>query len=223
MGHLARDCPDRGSKRAFGAVGRQEYVTSCVSYAYGCCEEPDCPMGSYVLGAYDDDDDAYAPDYESDQDQPDGTPDGNVYTGGVSERGTGQPLYGILDGGASSTCASFEVVQLIADSWEPLHEYPEVESCRPREFTFAGGEQSSSKTRVWMPNDNLDEGIGIHVVPCTSTPLLLGTDMLRYYGLVLDYAHNTAYSYRLKRDIPVVILKSGHLAIRMTPPEDDKY
>ena len=126
-----------------------------------------------------------------------------------------------MDGGATSTCASFEVVQLIADSWEPLDKFPDVEGVRPREFTFAGGEQSLSKTRVWMPNNTLDEGIGIHVVPCTETPLLLGTDMLRYYGLVIDYAYNTVYSHRLNRDIPCTLLKSGHLAIRMTPEDKD--
>ena len=35
------------------------------------------------------------------------------------------------------------------------------------------------------------DGIAVNVVPCTSTPLLIGTDVLRYYGLVLDYAYNT--------------------------------
>ena len=28
--------------------------------------------------------------------------------------------YGILDGGAVSSCASFEIIQMIADEWEPL-------------------------------------------------------------------------------------------------------
>ena len=40
--------------------------------------------------------------------------------------------------------------------------------------------------------------------------------MLRYYGLVLDYAHDTVYSNRLKRNIPCTVLKSGLLALLMT-------
>ena len=71
-----------------------------------------------------------------------------------------------------------------------------------------------------MPNEVLDDGVAINVVPCTETPLLTGTDMLRYYGLVLDYAYNTVYSHRLKRDIPCILLKPGHLALKMTPEED---
>ena len=129
--------------------------------------------------------------------------------------------YGILDGGATSSCASYEIVQLIADAWEPLERYPECEA-REKSFVFGGGEQSHSKTRAWLPNEMFADGIAVNVVPCTSTPLLIGTDMLRYYGLVLDYAYNTVYSHRLKRDIPCTLLKSGHLALLMTP-EDGKY
>ena len=67
-----------------------------------------------------------------------------------------------------------------------------------------------------MPNELLEDGIAANVVPCTST-ILIGIDMLRYYGLVLDYAHNTVYSHRLKRSIPCTVLKSGHLGLLMTP------
>ena len=132
----------------------------------------------------------------------------------------GNPGYGILDGCATSTCASYEIVQWIADAWEPLEQIPVVESCRPTTYTFAGGEQTASKTRAWMPNEVLNDGVAINVVPCAETPLLIGTDMLRYYGLVLDYAYNTVYSHRLKRDIPCILLKSGQLALKMTPEED---
>ena len=54
-----------------------------------------------------------------------------------------------------------------------------------------------------------------------STPILIGLDMLRYYGLVLDYANDTVYSHRLKRSIPSTVLKSGHLAISMLPEADN--
>ena len=69
-----------------------------------------------------------------------------------------------------------------------------------------------------MPNELFEDGMAGNVVPCISTPILIGLDMLRYYGLVLDYAHDTVYSHRLKR----VVLKSGHLGISMLPV-DGKY
>ena len=68
-----------------------------------------------------------------------------------------------------------------------------------------------------MPNNTFPDGIAVSTVPCTATPLLIGTDMLRYYGMVLDYGYNTVYSHRLKRGIPCIVLKSGHLAISMLP------
>jgi len=129
--------------------------------------------------------------------------------------------YGILDGGATSTVASFELIQLIADAWEPLDRYPDLEDNGGKAFLFAGGEQSSSKVRAWMPNELFEDGIAVNVVPCTSTPILIGLDMLRYYGLVLDYAHDTVYSHRLKRSIPCTVLKSGHLGLSMMPEESD--
>jgi len=61
----------------------------------------------------------------------------------------------------------------------------------------------------------------VSTVPCTATPLLIGTDMLRYYGMVLDYGYNTVYSHQLKRDIPCTVLHSGHLAISMLPEEEN--
>ena len=73
-----------------------------------------------------------------------------------------------------------------------------------------------------MPNEVFNDGVAVNVVPCTATPILIGLDMLRYYGLVLDYAHDTVYSHRLKRNIPCTVLKSGHLGLSMMP-EDGKY
>ena len=130
--------------------------------------------------------------------------------------------YGILDGGATSTFGSFELVQLIADEWEPLERFPTLEDNGGKDFMFAGGEASPSKVWAWMPNEIFADEIAVNVVPCTSTPILIGLDMLRHYGLVLDYAHDTVYSHLLKRGIPSTVLKSGHLAISMLP-EPGKY
>jgi len=114
------------------------YVPSCVEvrYAYGCCEGHSsgsgdqtlptaCPAGttgeqlSCVFGSYDYDDHLlnqyldYAPDYVEDFDAGDGA----VEVLGVGANWTTHHHhYGILDGGATSSCASFEIVQLIADS-----------------------------------------------------------------------------------------------------------
>ena len=154
----------------------------------------------------------YAPDYVSEPDDLD--PLALVASSWVDHH------YGILDGGATSSCASYEIVQLIADAWEPLERYPDLESC-DKNFIFGGGENSHSKTRAWMPNELFTDGIAVSVVPCTSTPLLIGTDMLRYYGMVIDYGYDTVYSHRLKRDIPCTVLKSGHIAISMTPGKNN--
>ena len=56
----------------------------------------------------------------------------------------------------------------------------------------------------------------IQTVRNRETPLLLGADTLRRFGMVVDYAHNQVYSYRLGKEIPVVTLPSGHLAIHLT-------
>ena len=125
--------------------------------------------------------------------------------------------YGVLDGGATSSCASFEIIQMIADEWEPLGRSSSVEDNGGRNFLFGGGERTTSRTKTWMPNDALPDGLGIHVVPCTSTSLFLGLDTIRQYGLVLDYYHNTVYSHILGRYVPSKVLSSGHIAVRMLP------
>ena len=228
-GHLSRDCPNRSNKRGLGAAVRQERALSLTTnHAIGGCQRG-CRhkerSSSHILGAFDHDDqllketENYCPDYYCD-------PEVDPVVLASSDPGTkhvwGGPGYGILDGGATSTCASFEIVELIADTWEPLNQHSTCEITRPTTYTFAGGEQSLSQTRVWVPNDVFEEGIAINVVPCTETPLLIGTDMLRFYGLVLDYAHNTVYSHRLQLDIPCVLLKSGHLAIKMLPGSETR-
>ena len=78
-----------------------------------------------------------------------------------------------------------------------------------------------SKTRAWMPNQTFSDRLGIHVVPCVDTPLLVGLDMIRLYGLALDCHHDTVCSHRPKRIIPSKVLPSGHLAVFMLPGKED--
>ena len=92
------------------------------------------------------------------------------------------------------------------------------------ETSCAGGERGESttgKTRAWIPNQTFSDGSGIHIVPWVDTPLLVGLVMIRIYGLVLDYHHDTVYSHRLKRIIPLKASPSGHLAVFMLPGEED--
>ena len=86
-----------------------------------------------------------------------------------------------------------------------------------RRFLFGGGDRSSSVVKATVPNDSLTNGLGIHVVDNVDTPLLLGCDTLREYGLVLDYHHDTVYSHVLERYIPSKVLSSGHIGIRILP------
>ena len=50
-----------------------------------------------------------------------------------------------------------------------------------------------------------------------STPFLIGLDVLREYGLVIDYHYNRVYSHTLKRYLPCAILPTRHLALEMLP------
>ena len=98
--------------------------------------------------------------------------------------------WGILDGGATGTCGSYEIVQTVSDEWKARGKTTELETSN-RQFVFGGGEQTDCKIKTWLPHETFVDGLGINVVPNTSTPVLIGTDMLRYYGLVLDYEHDT--------------------------------
>ena len=83
-------------------------------------------------------------------------------------------------------------------------------------FTFAGGEEDLSKSTVMLPVPDFDgERIEVQTVANDATPVLLGVDTLRKFGLVIDYAHDRAYSYTLQKMIPVQCLPSGHLAVRL--------
>ena len=75
-----------------------------------------------------------------------------------------------------------------------------------RNFLCGGGDRAMSKIKAVVP-----------VVDNVNTPLHLGRDVLREYGLVLDYHHNIVYRYVLERYIPSKVFSSGHIGIRMLP------
>ena len=55
------------------------------------------------------------------------------------------------------------------------------------------------------------------VVSNESTPFLTGLDVIREYGLVIDYHHNRVYSHIMKRCFPCAFLPTRHLALEMMP------
>ena len=57
----------------------------------------------------------------------------------------------------------------------------------------------------------------MHIVPSEVTPILLGLDMLREFGLVINTDSAHRYSTKLRCRIPVTVLPSGHLALALTP------
>ena len=207
-GHLARDCPNRNiggtgqNKRALGAATRLDFG-GAVSVSEGYSSRPD-GQADYAFGA----------SCESECCGPSPVTAAAGAVGG--EWGDQNVDYGILDGGATVSCASFEIVQMISDEWEPLGKTTTVEPGN-RNFIFGGGDRATSKIKAVVPNDGLTNGLGIHVADNINTPLPLGCDVLREYGLVLDYHHNTVYNHILERYIPCKVLSSGHLGLRMIP------
>ena len=93
---------------------------------------------------------------------------------------------------------------------------PWLESADPAvSFTFVGGEKAHSETRIWLPlSGTRQERFVVHIVPSEVTPILLGLDMLREFGLVINV--DSAHCYNMRCRIPV--LPSGHLTLALTPP-----
>lgn len=122
---------------------------------------------------------------------------------------------GLLDGGATRTVGSCAQLQSLVDQAREQGYDVDMMASAMR-FTFAGGDQEYSQSTVALPVPDLDgECIKVQTVANEATPVLLGVDTLRKLGLVIDYAHDRAYSYTLQKMIPVVCLPSGHLAVRL--------
>ena len=69
-------------------------------------------------------------------------------------------------------------------------------------FTFAGGEMEAASTKTCIPHAEFPQGISVNVVSNESTPCLIGMDVLREYGLVIDCHNNRVYSHILERYLP---------------------
>ena len=122
---------------------------------------------------------------------------------------------GLLDGGATRTVGGCSQLQPLVD--QAREQGGDVNMmASAMKFTFAGGDEEFSQSTVLLPVPDLDgKCIGVQTVASDATPILLGVDTLRKFGLAIDYAHDRVYSYTLQKMIPVVCLPSGHLAIRL--------
>ena len=119
--------------------------------------------------------------------------------------------YALLDTGASRSVGGYMMVQYVIDCLSQNTAPPWLESAGPAvSFTFAGGEKAHSETRIWLPLPG-------HIVPSEVTPILLGLDMLREFGLVINADSAHCYSTKLRCRIPVTVLPSGHMALALTP------
>ena len=106
----------------------------------------------------------------------------------------------ILDGWATKKVAGFWSVQPVGDKYEEATvEMTDVA------FTFAGGETDAAKLKTWIPHAELQQEMTVNVVPCESTPFLIGLDVLREHGMVFDH-WNCVYSHVLKRSLPCATL-----------------
>ena len=118
--------------------------------------------------------------------------------------------FDILDGGVTTTVSGFMSVQPVADrSEDTTIETTDVG------FTFAGDETEAASTNICIPHAEFPQGISVNDVSNESTPFLIGFDVLREHGLVIDYHYNRVSSHILKRYLPRAILPTGHLAVEM--------
>ena len=88
-------------------------------------------------------------------------------------------------------------------------------------FTFAASETEAASTRICIPHAEFPQGISVNVVSNESTLFLIGLDVLREYGLVIDYHDNRVCSHILKRCLLCAILPTGHLALEMMPSNSE--
>ena len=123
---------------------------------------------------------------------------------------------GIWDPGATRSVGGYPQVQEVVDELDP--DQTTLQTSRVS-FSFAGGEKTDAKTRVMMDHEFFPDPLPLNVVATESTPILLGLDTIRKYGIVLDYYHDTIYSHVLGHNIPSVVLPSGHLGLALLPSE----
>jgi hypothetical protein len=125
--------------------------------------------------------------------------------------------YGLLDGGASRSVGGVDQLEAIQDALLETGKDVTVDSQAQLGFSFAGGDRADAPARVALQVDSLDKNpVSIYVLDRPS-PILLGIDMLKRYGLVIDYQNDTVYSRVLGRELETKVLASGHLVLNLMP------
>ena len=188
VGHRASECPNKRKTTAF-SPGKRAFGT----YALGCAVFDAMCHGATVK--------------ETEEDQDENDTEDFATLSIKSLEG-----FAILDGGATKTDSGFMSAQPVADQ----HKDTTIETTDVG-FTFAGGETEAPSTKIWVPHAEFPQGISVNVVPNESTPFLTGLDVLREYGVVIDYHHNRVHSHIMKSYLPCAILPTGHLAQEMMP------
>ena len=64
-------------------------------------------------------------------------------------------------------------------------------------FTFVGGETEAASTRICIPHTEFPQKMWVNVVSNESTPFLIGLDVSREYGSVIDYHYKRVHSHIL--------------------------
>ncbi|CAK0911874.1 unnamed protein product [Prorocentrum cordatum] len=198
-GHKARDCPNRGNGGAQGE--RRRAFNSFVGAADGYSKKVE----------FEDVQDVFIGTVNDEGEAKDGDEEGlDEFVAFSMDDCKG---YALLDGGASRSVGGVEQLEYVN---ERLSEPMEVSPDKSLGFSFAGGDRADAPSRATFNVKVLnDEAVSIYVLDRQS-PVLLGIDMLKKHGLVIDYFHNTVYSHRFKREIPTRVLPSGHLALNLT-------
>ena len=120
--------------------------------------------------------------------------------------------FAVLDGGATKTVSGFTSVQPVLDQYEDTTiEPPDVG------FEFAGGETEAASVKIWIPHAKFPQGISVNRVSNGSTQFLIGLDVIREYGLVIDDHSNRVFSHMMKLCFLCAILPIRHLALEMMP------
>ena len=164
VGHRASECPNKGKPTSF-SPGKRAFGT----YALGCAVFDAPSYGATVE------------ETEQDQDEED-IEDFVAFSIKSLEE------FANLDGGATKTVSGFMTVQPVADRYEDTTiEMADVG------FTFAGGETEAANTKVCIPHAEFPQGISVNDESSESTPFLIGLDVSREYGLVIDYHYNRVY------------------------------
>ena len=124
--------------------------------------------------------------------------------------------FAILDGGATKTVFGFMSVQPVRA--------PRLRRQMLALRSLAAKRRRRTRKSAYhmLSHAEFPQEISVNVVSNESTPFLIGLDVLRQYGLVIDYHCNRVFSHILKRYLPCAFLPTRHLALEMLPSNSEQ-